>query len=107
MNIIICILIAMSSGVLLYFGKRWINYQELLPIISEVARLIIQVEKDYKKSPGVEKLQLVENLVSKEVSPEEIKLIKKCKFTSIAKFIQYVFTTVAEPLILSRLNRGR
>ncbi|MCL2064058.1 MAG: hypothetical protein FWG98_06760 [Candidatus Cloacimonetes bacterium] len=92
-------------GVLLYFGRKYVNHEELLPIISDVVRFILQIEKENNKSSGIEKKVMVEQLMEQELESSAINKITRSPFKSIGSFVQYVFTVFAEPIILSKFKK--
>ena len=92
-----------------YVLIKLLNWHELKTIIPEVIHHIMDVEKesrDARNQNGVEitghdKIELVVKRIEK-TDPDIIETAKKSAFRKIGRFVQYVFTNFAEPLILKK-----
>ena len=100
------IILIIIFSMIAYFLRKWLKLEDLKPIIAEVAKLIMDVERTQKECSGESKMDMVKDLIEVKLPVSDIIKIKKSPFKSIGRFAQYVFTTVAEQAILSRL-KGR
>ncbi len=101
--ILLCILV-----VIVYYAKKYFDFEELKPIIAEVVKIIINVEKTQNTNiNGIVKKEIVENIISKQLPKNDIKKINKSIFKNIGNFVQYVFINFAEPILLKKLNKSK
>jgi len=122
MDFIITIVVCIAVGVIYYFGKQYIDWQKLTPIVAEIVNLILRVENERQACKenveggedslvplsGEEKKREVVKLIEKELDPEDIVRIRRSPFKTIARFVEYIFVNIAQPIILGRLaNRKR
>jgi len=96
--------LAISLGAL-YFAKRYLDWEEIKAWIPEVAEMMVKVEKLYPNKPGEQKMAEVVSMISQTIPEQTIKKIEKSVFGNVGRFAQYVFTTVAEIVILKKFRK--
>ncbi len=105
METIIEIMLIVIIVIATYFLKKYSDWQALRPIIAEVVRIILKVEKENKTLNGEAKKEIVESEINKNLEQQDIKKIKKSPFKKIGRFVQYVFVTFAEPIIIAKFGK--
>ena len=95
----------------IYALIKFLNWQELKTLIPEVIKYIMEVEKESRDNYANGSLQLpmsssikLQTVVNRiEDSNQDItQAVKKSTFKKIGRFVQYVFTNFAEPIILRK-----
>jgi len=119
MDLLVTIVLAVAIAVIYYFGKQYVDWQKLRPIMVEIANIILRVENERKLRKnevdklenvaftGEEKKSLVEKTIEKELPEADKERIKRSPFKSIGKIVEYVFLNIAQPIILGRLAGKR
>ena len=91
-------------SVIAYFLRKYIVWEELKPIMTDIAKMIMDIEKEQKRTGGAAKMELLEKTIATTLPETDLLKIKKSPFRTIKRFAQFVFTTIAEKAILSRLK---
>ena len=84
------------------FLRRHINWQEVMPLMAEVSRCIMDVEKTLKGSGrGAEKMLQACASAGTSLSAEDICVIQRSPFKTLKRFTQYVFSVMVEPTLVN------
>ena len=93
-------------GTAVYYGRKLFIMEQLKPYMSKIVEIALKVEaKCPHGNGGIKKERVIEEVLS-ELDEDAIKCIKKSFFGDVGNFVQYVFVTIVQPTILSKLRGG-